>query len=115
MSGVLRSEELRRMTRDRTLLYAGSLDVPAEIGLDLALEGLSRSGSSSPKEAMESLWDVLEERKESIGTEKSIPRASVPPLNRAVMVSEEMDLVPWKTAIVRALRSWWDDLFGLRR
>jgi len=103
------------MTRDRTLLYAGSLDVPAEIGLDLALEGLSRSGSSSPKEAMESLWDVLEERKESIGTEKSIPRASVPPLNRAVMVSEEMDLVPWKTAIVRAFRSWRDDLFGLRR
>ena len=111
-----------RTSRDRVLLYLRGLDLPPFEDLDLAAASLRACGaceepaaeglgSPSPVEAMESLFNLLEEqRPEGLLGMRRIP--SCPSLNRGVMVAEPMDRVPWKTAFVRWMRRWRRELFA---
>ena len=111
-----------RTSRDRVLLYLRGLDLPPYEDLDLVAASLRVCGthdeiapdgarSPVPAEAMNSLFELLEQRRPEgpLGTRR-IP--SCPPLNRGVMVAEPMDRVPWKTAFVRWMRRWRRELFA---
>lgn len=105
--------QLWRTSRDRVLLYMRALDLPPFDAMELAIESLKETGPSSPAVAMKSLKSTLmghgidPDRLNSHGGGEAAP-----PLNRSVMVAEEMDLVPWKTGLVRFLKRWKNDLFG---
>lgn len=106
-----------RISRDRVLLYVRALNLPPYKGLDLALESLKRTGPSSTTESMESLRALLKEHGLDRGVLDSEGKhlASVPPLNRSVMIPEELDRAPWKTSFVRLLLRWKNQLFGKGR
>ena len=106
-------EEQWRLARDRVLLYVRSLGLPPFEGLDLAVQSLNDLGPSSPAEAMKHLRGLLKEQ----GLEgKILDRegrhiASVPPLNRGVMVAERF-VPPVKGRTKGFLSRWLSDLFG---
>ena len=106
-----------RISRDRVLLYVRALNLPPFKGLDLAVESLKRTNPSSPAEAMESLRVLLKEHSLDRGILDSEGKhlTSVPPLNRSVMVPEELNRIPWKKAFHRFLQRWNHDLFGRGR
>jgi hypothetical protein len=103
-----------RYSRDRVLLYVRGLDLPPFRGLDLAVESLKAAGPASPAETMKTLRILLAENglDQGIRDEEGRHIASVPPLNRGVMVAEPLDRVPWKSALGRFLRRWKRNLFG---
>ncbi|HRV97281.1 MAG TPA: hypothetical protein P5201_01710 [Aminobacteriaceae bacterium] len=109
----IRDTDRWRISRDRVLLYVRALNLPPYKGLDLAVESLKRTGPSSAAESMESLRALLKEHGLDRGVLDSEGKhlASVPPLNRSVMVPEELDRVPWRTSFVQFLRRWKNDLF----
>ena len=117
--------ELWRTSRDRVLLYLRGLDLPPFEDLDLtaaslrslekqsapdgevddSLAATDTPSSAHPSEAMNALFVLLDDHcSDGLLGERRI--ASCPPLNRGVMVAEEMDRIPWKTSIVRSLRNW---------
>ena len=106
-------EERWRIARDRVLLYVRSLDLPPFEGLDLAVQSLNTAGPSSPAEAMQRLRAVLREHGLDGGIldREGKHLASVPPLNRGVMVAERFPS-PEKGRAKRFLRRWLHDLFG---
>jgi hypothetical protein len=81
------------------LLYVKGLDLPPVLGLSLAARSLEEA-PSSPEGAMDALERLLREECFS------------PDMNRAVMVAEEMDRLPWRTSLLRFLRRWSRELFG---
>lgn len=82
-------------------------------GLALAARSLEEA-PSSPEGAMDALERLLREEGFSPDLLDRGGRriSSFPPLNRTVMVAEEMDRLPWRTSLVRFLRRWRRELFG---
>ena len=103
-----------RYSRDRVLLYVRALDLPPFRGLDLAVESLKSAGPASVSEAMRKLRELLAENGLDRGIRDGEGRhlASVPPLNRGVMVAAPLERAPWKSAFARFLRRWRRNLFG---
>ena len=103
-----------RIARDRVLLYVRGLNLPPFQGLDLAVESLAKTGPSSTADAMDALLDVLQAHGLDRGLldKEGKHVASVPPLNRSVMVAEPLDMLPWKTALARFIRRWGRNLFA---
>jgi len=103
----------QRAARDRVLLYVKGLDLPPVLGLSLAARSLEEA-PSSPEGAMDALERLLREEGFSPDIMDRGGRriSSFPPLNRAVMVAEEMDRLPWRTSLLRFLRRWSRELFG---
>jgi len=103
-----------QIARDRVALYVTALDLPPFKGLELALESLKRSGPTDVTEAMRTLRELLAEHGLDRGIRDGEGRhiASVPPLNRGVMVAEPLERAPWKSALGRFLRRWRRNLFG---
>ncbi|WAC08195.1 MAG: hypothetical protein OS130_03085 [Thermodesulfobacteriota bacterium] len=107
----------------RVFLYLQTLNVPEEKARELAREALQIAGNNqkdtagSPfiTEAMRALRELLVEqlpllRKESFSL-KSVSLyenlsgiSSMPPLNRGFMSPDAMDLIPWRTFLVRSLK-----------
>ncbi len=106
-------EEQWRLARDRVLLYVRSLGLPPFEGLDLAVQSLNDVGPSSPAEAMRHLRALLKEQglEGKILDREGRHLASVPPLNRGVMVAERFAPIE-KGRARRFLRRWLSDLFG---
>jgi hypothetical protein len=102
-----------RAARDRVLLYIKGLDLPPAEGLSLAARSLEEA-PLSPAGAMDALERLLREEGFSPDILDRGGRriSSFPPLNRTVMVAEEMDRLPWRTSFVRFLRRWRRELFG---
>jgi len=103
----------QRVARDRVMLYIRGLDLPPAKGLRLAAGSLEEA-PSSPEEAMDALEMLLSEERLLPGLpgERGQNIPSFPPLNRSVMVAEEMDRIPWRTSFFRFLRRWRRELFG---
>jgi len=103
----------QRAARDRVMLYIRGLDLHPAKGLRLAAESME-AAPSSPEEAMDALEKVLGEEGLLPGLpgERGQNIRSFPPLNRSVMVAEEMDRIPWRTSFFRFLRRWRRELFG---
>ncbi|MDD2453901.1 MAG: hypothetical protein PHS90_08435 [Synergistaceae bacterium] len=103
----------QRAARDRVMLYIRGLDLPPSKGLRLAARSMEEE-PSSPGEAMDALELLLDKEGLLPGLpgERGQNIPSFPPLNRSVMVAEEMDRVPWRTSFFRFLRRWRRELFG---
>ncbi len=103
----------QRAARDRVLLYIKGLDLPPDRGLFIAARSLEEA-PASPEGAMDALERLLREEGFSPDLVDRGGRriSSFPPLNRTVMVAEEMDRLPWRTSLVRFLRRWGRELFG---
>jgi hypothetical protein len=98
---------------DRVLLYIRGLGIQPARGLSLAARSLEEA-PASPEGAMDALERLLREEGFSADIMDRGGRriSSFPPLNRTVMVAEEMDRLPWRTSLVRFLRRWSRELFG---
>ena len=103
----------QRAAGDRVLLYVRGLGIRPARGLALAARSLEEA-PSSPEGAMDALERLLREEGFSPDLLDRGGRriSSFPPLNRTVMVAEEMDRLPWRTSLVRFLRRWRRELFG---
>ncbi|MEA4952363.1 MAG: hypothetical protein VB107_06785 [Aminivibrio sp.] len=103
----------QRAAGDRVLLYVRGLGIQPARGLALAARSLEEA-PSSPEGAMDALERLLREEGFSPDLLDRGGRriSSFPPLNRTVMVAEEMDRLPWRTSLVRFLRRWRRELFG---
>jgi hypothetical protein len=108
----------------RVLLYLQALHVPEEKALELTREALqlassnqrdTAAGSSFIPEAMRTLRELLTKQLPLLRKEPFSPNnvffhenlngiSSMPPLNRGVMVPNAIDLVPWRTFLVRSLK-----------
>ncbi|MBP6333130.1 MAG: hypothetical protein KA342_06745 [Aminivibrio sp.] len=103
----------QRAAGDRVLLYVRGLGIQPARGLSLAARSLEES-PASPEGAMDALERLLQEEGFSPDLlDRGGHRiSSFPPMNRTVMVAEEMDRLPWRTSLVRFLRRWRRELFG---
>jgi hypothetical protein len=107
----------------RVFLYLQTLNVPEGKALKLTREALQLASSSqrgiagnpSISEAMRALRELLTNqfsslRQESFGQKDAFfhenlnELSSMPPLNRGFMVPDAIDLVPWRTFLVRSLK-----------
>lgn len=107
----------------RVFLYLQTLNVPEEKALELTREALRLAssnqrdtpGSPSIPEAMRALRELLTKhlfllRKESFSQKGAFlgknlnGLSSMPPLNRGFMVPDAIDLIPWRTFLVRSLK-----------
>lgn len=109
--------ETWQVVRDRVLLYVRAMDLPPFEGLEIALESLKQANTYSIEEAMNSLAYTIEKR----GLNKGVLDAqgehiaSIPSMNRGVMVSKNFDRTPWLTALKIFIHRWTRDLFGPSR
>ena len=103
----------------RVFFYLQTLRVPEEKSLELAREALQLAGSNqintSIPEAMRALRVLLKKQVPLLGndpfcqnnlflTENLDRVSSMPPLNRGYMVPNAIDLIPWRTSIVRSIK-----------
>jgi len=107
----------------RVFLYLQTLNVPEEKAGEIAREALqtagnnqkNSAGSPSIPEAMRALRELLAEqlpflrKKSFIQKEVSLYEnlsgsSSMPPLNRSFMVPDAIDLIPWRTFLIRSLK-----------
>lgn len=116
-SGGQKDSDEWRICRDRVMLYVRGLDLPPGKALGLAAESIEASSTPSPADVMDILEQLLEQHglTPDLLDGKGRRISSFPPLNRSVMVAEEMDRVPWKKAFVRFLRRWRRELIGQER
>ena len=101
------SSDMDLLVRDRLLLYARGLDLPPKESIALALESLERCACEHPDhaEALDSLHQILEERRLSAGLSEEAPSlSSVPPMKRSTMLPEELDRTPWMTIFRKTFR-----------
>lgn len=105
---------------NRIFLYLNALHVPKEKARELALEALKRAGNSSSRDAaipdaMRALRGLLTDHlpltKENLFSqhapsfhENLSGVKSMPPVNRGSMVPAPIDLIPWRTFLVRSLK-----------
>ena len=94
--------------RDRVLLYTRGMNIDPEGGLTLALESLRRAGSqATPDSAMRELFALVEEQDHSIlmpGTDDA-SLTSAPPINRTVLLPEDMEPLSLSVALIKWLRN----------
>jgi hypothetical protein len=105
----------------RILLYLKALHVPEEKARELTREALQRAGKNkgdtvtSIPEAMRALCELLTNRlpllmkepcsQKDVFFHENLNRlSSMPPLNRGSMVPNAIDLIPWRTSLVRSIK-----------
>jgi hypothetical protein len=108
----------------RVFLYLQTLKVPEGKALELTHEALrlassnqkDTAGNPSIPEAMRALRELLTKQLSLLGKESFSQKdvclhenlnglSSMPPLNRGFMVPDAIDLIPWRTYLVRSLKS----------
>ena len=108
----------------RVFLYLQTLNVPEGKALEFTREAVrlassnqrDTAGSPSIPEAMRALRELLTKQfsllrkepfslKEAFLHENLSGLSSMPPLNRGFMVPDAIDLIPWRTFLVRSLKS----------
>ena len=95
------------LVRDRVLLYARGLDIPAKESVDIALESLNRCTSEHPDyaEVLEHLHAVLAERGlELIPGDEAPHLVCAPPMKRSTMLPEELDRTPWLSIFKKTVK-----------
>ena len=100
-SGEVREDD-HHYARKRALAYLKTLDVPEQKAAAFAAEALRRAereqGRHPVAATMQALRAVLSEGQNAEGYDAQPGElASMPPLNRASMLSEELDRKPWWT------------------
>ena len=89
----------------RALIYLRSLRLPLDKEIHLSAKLLERTAmEAAPAEAMDTLEELLLDEG-VILRPKGAPLMATPPINRSAMVSEEMDRLPWRTALLRFIRT----------
>jgi hypothetical protein len=107
----------------RVFLYLQTLNVPEGKALEFTREALrlgssnqrDTAGSPSIPEAMCALRELLRKQLSLLSKESFSPKdvflhenlnglSSMPPLNRGFMVPDAIDLIPWRTFLVRSLQ-----------
>jgi len=107
----------------RVFLYLQALHVPEEKAFGFAREALQLAGNNQRdiagtsfiSEAMHTVRELLAKQPPLLGKEplsqndvlhhENLNRlSSMPPLNRGVMVPDAIDLIPWRTFLVRFLK-----------
>jgi hypothetical protein len=108
----------------RVFLYLQTLNVPEGKALEFTREALrlassnqrDTAGSPSIPEAMCALRELLRKQLSLLSKESFSPQdvflhenlnglSSMPPLNRGFMVPDAIDLIPWRTFLVRSFKS----------
>lgn len=100
--------------RDRVLLYTRGMNQSPAKGVALALRSMRRAGEYAPAaKVMEELFRTLQENEVPIfvATEDGTPLVSTPPINRRVMIAEDMV----QFSFFGTLRKWFFSLWATIR